>query len=383
MRIDPLEPRLLCSVAAYDDETGFIALTTGRHADVVYANLRRGRLKITINGVLDSGWRLRHVGGLQVETGRGNDAVTIAASVPLPCSLIGDSGNDTLRSANFDDTLIGGAGDDILEALDGNDVLYGGHGADGLAGEGGRDGLFGGIGDADSLDGGADDDRFLLPENADGSVRDEDFTTFSPADHDARIWFRPGDKPWSDDDVQALDTGLRVLHLSMNSTQLLRLSPSASAGDTAFHDREQVFVRGGNSPTDAATNNGPFITIYDGTFQADDLFTIFVPLHEVGHNWDMAFENPYWYAGHDFHALSNWLPYTQGDPIPAGQTLAGYGQWTYATATRFETPHGQDSPLEDFADSFAAHLQYSRRIAANRAKWDYMDAFLTKLKSSP
>src|SRR5690349_7606973 len=95
MRLDSLESRLLRSVASYDNETGFIAVTTGRHADVVYVNLRRGRLKITINGVLDSAWRLRRVAGLQVETGRGDDTVTIAASVPLPCSLIGDSGNDT------------------------------------------------------------------------------------------------------------------------------------------------------------------------------------------------------------------------------------------------------------------------------------------------
>ena len=399
MRLDPLEPRLLCSVAFYDDVDGQITVNTGRHGDVVYANLRRGRLKITINGVVDSAWRLRHVVGLEVETGRGDDLVTIAASIPLPCSLIGDSGNDTLIAGTDDDTLLGGAGDDSLSGQAGNDDLlggpgddtlngqagddnlYGGAGADHLAGDAGRDGLFGGIGDADVLDGGAGDDRFLLPENADGSVRNEDAPTFSTADHDARIWLRPGDKPWSDDNVQALDAGLRILHLSMNSTQLLRLSPSAS--DPTFHDREQVFVRGGQPTTAAATNNGPFITIYDGTLQIDDPYTSFVALHEVGHNWDMAFENPYWNAGHDFHALSNWLPHTDGDPIPPGQALAGYGHWTYATNVRFETPHSQDSPLEDFADSFAAHLLYKRRKVANPAKWDYMNAFLNDLRSSP
>src|SRR3954470_3029467 len=107
--IEPLEPRTLLAVS-FNQTTGVIEVATTRRADVVYANLRRGRLKITVNGVIEAAFRLRGVAGLQVQTGKGNDAVTVAASVPLPCSLIGDSGNDTLTGADSADTLVGGGG---------------------------------------------------------------------------------------------------------------------------------------------------------------------------------------------------------------------------------------------------------------------------------
>ena len=129
------------AAAAYDPDTGFIDVTTTRRADVVYANMRRGRLKITINGVVDSAWRLRRVAGLRIETGRGNDTVTVALSVPLPCSILGDSGNDSLAGASDDDTLLGGGGDDVLTGMAGNDRLYGCPGADGLVAGDGRDAL--------------------------------------------------------------------------------------------------------------------------------------------------------------------------------------------------------------------------------------------------
>jgi hypothetical protein len=367
--------------AAYDPDTGLIDVTTTRRADVVYANMRRGRLKITVNGALDSAWRLRRVAGLRIETGKGNDAVTVARSVPLPCSIIGDSGNDSLAGADDDDTLLGGGGDDVLTGMAGNDRLYGGPGADGLVAGDGRDALFGGIGDADSLDGQAGDDRFLLPENADGTGHFEDITTFSPAEHDARLWFHPGDNLWSDAEVQALDEGFAVLHLTMNSTQLLRMPPGFN---TAFHDGDQVLVRGGDSLTDAATNNRVgYVTVYDGTFRGGPAFPTFVALHELGHNWDEATHNPYWAAGHDFLALSHWQPHAPGDPNPPGQTLSGDTHWTYATGTTFETQHAQDNPYEDFADSFAAYLQRSRRRVSNPAKWDYINAFLLDLNDNP
>src|SRR4051812_30378340 len=111
--LDPLEPRTLFSVS-FNASTGYIEVATTRRADVVYANVRRGRLKITVNGVVEAGFRLRGVAGLQVQTGKGDDTVTVAASVPVPCSLIGDSGNDTLAGADYADTLVGGGGDDSL-----------------------------------------------------------------------------------------------------------------------------------------------------------------------------------------------------------------------------------------------------------------------------
>src|SRR4051812_45680559 len=64
MRLDTFDPRLLCSVA-FNQSNGYIEVATGRHSDVVYANMRHGRLKITVNGIVDSTWRLRGVAGLR------------------------------------------------------------------------------------------------------------------------------------------------------------------------------------------------------------------------------------------------------------------------------------------------------------------------------
>jgi hypothetical protein len=385
-QLESIEPRLLCSVA-FNDSTGYIEVAATRRADVVYANLRKGRLKITVNGVVEAGFRLRGVAGLQVQTGKGNDTVTLAASVPLPCSITGDSGNDTLAGADYadtlvggggDDSLVGGAGDDSLAGFAGNDTLYGGAGADHLSGGDGRDGLFGGIGEPDTLDGGAGDDRFLLPESADHAVRDEDTASFSTANQDARVWFEPGAAAWTDDDVQAIDAGLAVLHLRMNGTQLLRLSPAA---DPAFHDREQIFVRMGPSDAFAATNGREFgINVYDGAFGSGP-FTASTVFHEVGHNWDTAQENAFWSAGHDFLALSNWLPYQPTDPIPAGQTLSADGQWTYAAHATFPTNYARTNPLEDFAESVATYFQYPRSDINSPVKWDYVDAFVHDLNT--
>ena len=159
----------------------------------------------------------------------------------------------------------------------------------------------------------------------------------------------------------------------MNATQLLRMP----AGFNPVVPRRRPGLRPRRRlPHHAATNNRVgYVTIYDTTF-AYPAFTTFVPLHELGHNWDESSHNPYWAAGHDFHTLSNRLPHTPGDPTPAGQTLSGDALWTYATGTTFETDHAKDNPYEDFADSFAAYFQHPRRHVTSPAKWDYINAFI-------
>jgi Ca2+-binding RTX toxin-like protein len=111
-----------------------------------------------------------------------NDAITCGG---LPCTLNGDSGNDTLvggtgmddlvggegtdslMGGDSDDELGGGAGDDSLDGGAGGDHLVGGDGVDSLVGGEGVDALEG-VGDADSLDGGPGTD------DLDGGGGDDD-----------------------------------------------------------------------------------------------------------------------------------------------------------------------------------------------------------------
>jgi Ca2+-binding RTX toxin-like protein len=67
-------------------------------------------------------------------------------------TILGGSGNDTLRGSQFQDSIAGGGGDDSIRGGSGNDTLSGGAG---------NDFLWGFAGD-DALTGGAGDDQFLL-----------------------------------------------------------------------------------------------------------------------------------------------------------------------------------------------------------------------------
>ncbi|SEG66061.1 beta strand repeat-containing protein [Bosea lathyri] len=78
---------------------------------------------------------------LSVDAGEGNDIVLAGA------------GDDLVRGGDGDDLLDGGAGDDALQGGNGNDRLIGGRGDDFLFGDAGNDTLIGGAGN-DLLDGG-------------------------------------------------------------------------------------------------------------------------------------------------------------------------------------------------------------------------------------
>jgi Ca2+-binding RTX toxin-like protein len=98
------------------------------------------------------------VSGFEVNTGGGDDTVTVGRAVGVSVTLRGGPGADQLvgGSSVFGDKLIGGPGDDILMGRagpdllyggSGNDHLYGGSGNDVLRGEGGEDLLLGGSGE--------------------------------------------------------------------------------------------------------------------------------------------------------------------------------------------------------------------------------------------
>jgi Ca2+-binding RTX toxin-like protein len=86
------------------------------------------------------------IAGFEVNTGAGNDTVTLGRTVPVPATIRGGEGDDVLTGGAGNDKLIGGPGDDELNGRGGDDELIGGAGDDVLIGGPGEDKLFGGPG---------------------------------------------------------------------------------------------------------------------------------------------------------------------------------------------------------------------------------------------
>ncbi len=98
------------------------------------------------------------ISGFEVNSGAGDDIVTVAGDVRVPVTLRGGPGADRLTGGGGPDKLVGGSGDDRLSGRGGADLLYGGPGNDVLSGGPGNDVLWGGPGN-DSLKGGPGSDR--------------------------------------------------------------------------------------------------------------------------------------------------------------------------------------------------------------------------------
>lgn len=106
------------------------------------------------------------IAGFEISGGGGDDAIELAR-VPVPATLSGEAGADTLVGGSAADRILGGTDRDLIKGNGGADELVGDQGADrifGAAGDdhlrGGRgeDVLFGGTG-GDGLFGGASPDR--------------------------------------------------------------------------------------------------------------------------------------------------------------------------------------------------------------------------------
>jgi Ca2+-binding RTX toxin-like protein len=83
--------------------------------------------------------KARLIASFEVNSGGGNDVVSVARNVSIPATLRGGAGEDLLIGGGGDDKLIGGPGDDKLVGWGGDDRLYGGPGADRLIGGRGED----------------------------------------------------------------------------------------------------------------------------------------------------------------------------------------------------------------------------------------------------
>jgi Ca2+-binding RTX toxin-like protein len=87
------------------------------------------------------------IAGFEINTGAGNDVVILGRTVPVPATIRGGEGYDSLTGGAGNDKLIGGPGDDDLIGRGGNDLLIGGPGNDDLIGGSGDDTLIGGPGE--------------------------------------------------------------------------------------------------------------------------------------------------------------------------------------------------------------------------------------------
>lgn len=86
------------------------------------------------------------IAGFEINTGVGNDVVTLGRTVPVPATIRGGEGDDVLTGGAGNDKLIGGPGNDELNGRGGNDMMMGGPGDDTLNGGPGEDKLIGGGG---------------------------------------------------------------------------------------------------------------------------------------------------------------------------------------------------------------------------------------------
>jgi hypothetical protein len=98
------------------------------------------------------------IAGFEVNSGGGDDRVSVARDISIPVTIRGGPGDDVLSGGSGPDKLLGGAGNDRLLGGNGADLLFGGEGKDVLIGGPGNDSLHGGFGEDTLIDGPGKDD---------------------------------------------------------------------------------------------------------------------------------------------------------------------------------------------------------------------------------
>lgn len=143
---------------------GVLTIRGTSYDDTLRVRVQNGRLSVT--GIRQT-FAIGTFSRISV-LGLGGDDILDASASPVPVTVDGGAGNDSLlggASADLllggpgNDTLFGGGGSDTLRGGDGNDYLNGGPGADQLFGDAGNDQIFAVDAARDTIDGGAGFDR--------------------------------------------------------------------------------------------------------------------------------------------------------------------------------------------------------------------------------
>ncbi|HAB11838.1 MAG TPA: hypothetical protein DCE47_09125, partial [Planctomycetaceae bacterium] len=113
--------------------------------------------EVTLNGTVTIGAAIDR---LDIQTGGGNDSITISDAIVLPKAIDAGDGDDTIDLSGAgaaDPTIIGGLGDDTITGSAGVDIILAGAGNDSIAAGAGADVVYAGEGN-DDITGGTDDD---------------------------------------------------------------------------------------------------------------------------------------------------------------------------------------------------------------------------------
>ena len=160
---------------------GVLTVTGTKNADSIIVRLRCGdptivEVDVGANGTADFSFDRQRFTAIMVDGREGNDFLIVDPSSGTftdteLTTLIGFSGNDTVRGGNGPEKLLGGSGDDVLDGNQGADVIDGGDGADTVVWDPG-DG-------SDTVVGGAGNDRLAF----NGAIIGELFDVSAIGDH--------------------------------------------------------------------------------------------------------------------------------------------------------------------------------------------------------
>jgi Ca2+-binding RTX toxin-like protein len=107
--------------------------------DHVVLHVERGRIVVTSNGVREGAFARSAFRTIAIDTGAGDDYLSISPNIATRVRAFGGAGDDVLGGGSGPDTIDGGAGDDILSGRAGNDRLLPGTGSNLLNGAAGAD----------------------------------------------------------------------------------------------------------------------------------------------------------------------------------------------------------------------------------------------------
>jgi autotransporter-associated beta strand protein len=145
--MESMEPRQMLSAAV---SHGVLSIDGTRRADTIVLTMDSPRTLRVRVGDTESTFLKKTIGSIRINTGRGDDLVTVgsdAKPITLRVGVTGGDGSDTIVGGAGSDTLSGGAGADQVTGAGGDDRIAGDNGNDDLHGGDGRDSLTGGRGD--------------------------------------------------------------------------------------------------------------------------------------------------------------------------------------------------------------------------------------------
>jgi Ca2+-binding RTX toxin-like protein len=345
-------------------------------------------------------------GGFGNDTIAGEGGHDFIAGEPGSDALNGYDGDDQIWGDNWGNPW-GGEGNDTIRGGRGNDTLHGEGGVDLVIGDAGNDGLFGGVRDGrDTLDGGANADRLLIPAAASGTQEDlvQNVGAY-PTAQDARIIFR--DSPavtgkefsgqagtfsfdagaWDNKQIERVDVALANLHRHMvwpsgaGNTRLLKTAGGTNMSFLAVGKQTSggISIGGWNSGTAIA-----FVDLGS----EDDIGVWSTVYHEFGHNWDEVDENRYVSA---FRAVSGWIE-SSTPQVGYTDSIGVKDTWQYLTSKSgtFAREYGKTNPKEDMATTWEAYFLNAYhggvltlaklKLTADLDKWATMDSLFRDLR---